>query len=192
MCCTNWAPGVISSASACASGRPCPIVKVGATFPTCMSSVLVLIWCSKVASKSMPESTDPRLNFRQRLTRRRQRLRQDCAAIWSEHDDQDAPGCACVALLAGHWGCKRCWPEPRKTSRGLQVTRNGTIYRLILVGTSHRRAPAFRPDQRKACRATSQTHTQHIQTMLSHSWIEELQVTPWPLTCATARMSIAT
>ncbi len=100
----TWSRWFSYSANNCAGGRPCPIAKVGATFPTCMSSsVLVLVRCSKVASKSMPESTDPRLNFRQRLARRRRRLRWDCAAIWSEHGDLDTPGCASVALAVLCW-----------------------------------------------------------------------------------------
>ncbi len=104
MCCTNCAPGVAGSANTCASGRPCPKVNVGGTRPTHMSSsVLVLVQWPEVASKSMPESTDPRLNFRQRLTRRRRRLPRDCAAIWLVHGDLDTPGCAFVALAALDW-----------------------------------------------------------------------------------------
>ncbi len=103
MCCTNCAPGVASSASACAGGRPCPKVNVGGTRPTRMSSVLVLVQWPEVASKSMPESTDPRLNFWQRLTRRRRRLRRDCMAIWLAHGDLDALECASVALMVLDW-----------------------------------------------------------------------------------------
>ena len=104
MCCTNCAPGVAGSANACASGHPCPKVNVGGTLPTRMSSsVLMLVRWPEVASKSMPVSTDPRLNFRQRLTRCRRQLRRDCVAIWSAHGDLDALGCASVAHAALGW-----------------------------------------------------------------------------------------
>ena len=104
MCCMNCTPGVTGSASACTSGHLCPKVNVGGTRPTRMSSsVLVLVRWPEVASKSMPESTDPRLNFRQRLTRRRRRLRRDCAAIWLAHGDLDTPGCASMVLAALDW-----------------------------------------------------------------------------------------
>ncbi len=159
------------------------------------SSVLELVWCSKVTSKSMPESRPQA----QLLTVPDSVLPMVVPGLCGNLVGARQPGrtrmrvrCACGTLLAGCWGRERHWPEPRKTSHGLQVTRNGTIYRLILVGMSHSRAPAFRPDQRKACQAASQTHAQHIQTTLSHSWIEELRVTPWPLTCVTACMSITT
>ncbi len=66
------------------------------TFPTRMSSVLVQ--SPVVASKaiSIPESTEARLNFRQRLTQRRRRLRQDCVATVPLLVDRDASGCGNV------------------------------------------------------------------------------------------------
>ena len=94
--------------------------------------------------------------------------------------------------LAGLWGRECRWPEPGKTSHGRQVTRNGAKNSVTLVGTSHCRAPAFFLHQCVACRAASQTHAQHVQATLSHSWSGEMRVTTRPLTCATARMSIAT
>ncbi len=94
--------------------------------------------------------------------------------------------------LAGLWGRERHQPEPGKTSRGCQVTRNGAKNSVTLVGTSHCRAPAFFLHQCVACRAASQTHAQHVQATLSHSWSGEMRVMTRPLTCATMRMSIAT
>ncbi len=104
MCCTNCAPGIASSAKACAGGRPCPIVRVGVTFPMRMSS---FSHCQslKVASrsKSIPESPDPRLNFRQCLTRHCQQLRQDCGATMSLPANQVASGCMFAGLGASGW-----------------------------------------------------------------------------------------
>ncbi len=80
MCWTNCTPGMAGSTNACASGHPCPIVSIGMTFPTCVSSIQFACQMSAATSvpRPIPESVEPRLNFQQRLMWCRRWLCQDC------------------------------------------------------------------------------------------------------------------